>query len=269
MSTDGWLMVQTRSKKRQRRSGSDDLDSSPRSTGEVAMADKSLLDELKATIETALQPVHEKLKDMATARDVQSLRQDLERVLHRQGELETRMDRVEGKIQSMEETPLPPKSVSNSINALEQYTRRNSLRIRGIPEVDRKTGEMCIHKVVNFCRIKLGLDLQPECIDRAHRVGRKENATAQRVMLVKFVSWQDRDRVFRARSKLKGKRDDQDKPLLILADLTRENMRIFSAALSAKNRGRIKDTWVNANCRIMIILTDNTRKNIDCVEDLS
>ncbi|CAH1249980.1 Hypp8737 [Branchiostoma lanceolatum] len=174
------------------------------------------------------------------------------------------------EIQSMEETPLPPKSVSNSINALEQYTRRNSLRIRGIPEVDRETGEMCIHKVVNFCRIKLGLDLQPECIDRdrAHRVGRKENATAQRVMLVKFVSWQDRDRVFRARSKLKGKRDDQDKPLLVLADLTRENMRIFSAALSAKNRGRIKDTWVNANCRIMIILTDNTRKNIDCVEDL-
>ncbi|CAH1259399.1 Hypp2270 [Branchiostoma lanceolatum] len=74
MSTDGWLMVKTRSKKRQRRSGSDDLDSSPRSTGEVAMADKSILDELKATIEAALQPVHEKLKDMATARDVQSLR---------------------------------------------------------------------------------------------------------------------------------------------------------------------------------------------------
>ncbi|CAH1248441.1 Hypp8353, partial [Branchiostoma lanceolatum] len=130
MSTDGWLMVKTRSKKRQRRSGSDDLDSSPRSTGEVA------------TIEAALQPVHQKLKDMATARDVQSLRQDLERVLHRQSELETRMDRVEGKIQSMEETPLPPKSVSNSINALEQYTHRSSLRIRGIPEVDRETGEM-------------------------------------------------------------------------------------------------------------------------------
>ncbi|KAI8490395.1 hypothetical protein Bbelb_316630 [Branchiostoma belcheri] len=35
------------------------------------MADKSLLDELKATIEAALQPVHEKLKDIAAARDVQ------------------------------------------------------------------------------------------------------------------------------------------------------------------------------------------------------
>ncbi|KAI8479481.1 hypothetical protein Bbelb_111890 [Branchiostoma belcheri] len=232
------------------------------------MADK-LLDELKATIEAALQPVHEKLNDMATARDVQSLREDVERVLQRQGVLESRIEQVEEKIQNMEDTPLPPKVVSNSvsINALEQYTRRNSLRIRGIPEVNKETGEMCVHKVVNFCRVKLGLDLQPQCIDRAHRVGtRKENAT--RLMLVKFVSWQDRNRVFRARSKLKGKRDEQDKPLLVLADLTRQNMSIFSAALSAKNKGRIRDTWVDANCRIMITLMDKTTKNIDCVEDL-
>ncbi|KAI8486990.1 hypothetical protein Bbelb_352500 [Branchiostoma belcheri] len=230
----------------------DDLNSSTRLTGEDAMADK-LLDELKATIEAALQPVHEKLNDMATARDVQSLREDVERVLQRQGVLESRIEQV----------------VSNSvsINALEQYTRRNSLRIRGIPEVNKETGEMCVHKVVNFCRVKLGLDLQPQCIDRAHRVGtRKENAT--RLMLVKFVSWQDRNRVFRARSKLKGKRDEQDKPLLVLADLTRQNMSIFSAALSAKNKGRIRDTWVDANCRIMITLMDKTTKNIDCVEDL-
>ncbi|XP_078581618.1 uncharacterized protein LOC144865010 [Branchiostoma floridae x Branchiostoma japonicum] len=205
---------------------------------------------------------------MATARDVQSLRQDLERMFQRQGELERRMESVEGKIQNMETTPLPPKAVSNSINALEQYSRRNSLRIRGIPEVDKETGEMCIHKFVTFCRVKLGLDLQPQCIDRAHRVDtRKENTS--RLMLVNFVSWQDRNRVFRARSKLKGKRDEHDRPLLVLADLTRENMAIFSAAFTAKKNGRIKDAWVDANCRIMVTLADKTTKTIDSVDELT
>ncbi|KAI8482839.1 hypothetical protein Bbelb_393740 [Branchiostoma belcheri] len=53
-----------------------------------------ILDKLYATMEAALQPVcnYKKLKDMATALDEQSLRLDLEWLLHRQGDLETRME---------------------------------------------------------------------------------------------------------------------------------------------------------------------------------
>ncbi|KAI8502624.1 hypothetical protein Bbelb_193260 [Branchiostoma belcheri] len=55
------------------------------------------LDKLYATMEeAALQPVcnYQKLTDMATAWNVQSLRLDLEWLLHRQGQLETRMERL-------------------------------------------------------------------------------------------------------------------------------------------------------------------------------
>ncbi|KAI8506020.1 hypothetical protein Bbelb_163730 [Branchiostoma belcheri] len=235
---------------------------------EENMADSSLITVIKSTIDSALLPIKTELQQVAKSSELKDLREDIDRILHRQDELEGRIRRVEGKLDDIEKTPLPPTpAVSNAINSLEQYTRRNSLRIRGIPEVEGERSEFCIQKVVNFCRIKLGIDIPQQSIDRAHRVGVRSGNTS-RTMLVKFISWQDRNKVFRARTKLKGKRDDEGKPLLVTADLTRENMRTFSAALSAKKRNLIKDVWIDANCRIMITALDKSTKNIECIDDL-
>jgi len=265
-------MVRTRSTKRNRRSGSGEGPNSSKkpctttTASEIDMASTSVSD-LKAIIEESIEAaLSRQLQHVAKSAEVQAIRDELGQVLRRQDALEGRLDNLEKKVADMEKAPLPPR-VGNSINLLEQYTRRNSLRIRGIPEVPGETGERCIQDVVNFCRIKLGLELQPSSIDRAHRVGaRKDNFS--RFMLVKFVSWQDRNRIFRARAKLKGKKDDHGRPLLIVADLTKENHRIFTAALSAKKDNLIKDTWIDGNCRIMITLLDKNTKCIQSTDDL-
>jgi len=269
-------MVRTRSAKRKRRSGSgENLQEAAKKLNEAKdsesnMAESSFtISDIKSAIESALQPIKIELQQVAKSSELKELREELDKILNRQDELEDRLSRVEDKIHDLEKTPLPPaRDVSNAINSLEQYTRRNSLRIRGIPEEAGERSEHCIQKVLNFCRVKLGIEILQQCIDRAHRVGVKTGNNSSRIMLVKFISYQDRNKVFRARTKLKGKRDDEGKPLLVSADLTRENMTTFSAALSAKRKNLLKDVWVDANCRIIIKLSDDTTKNVECVDDL-
>ncbi|KAI8493150.1 hypothetical protein Bbelb_291540 [Branchiostoma belcheri] len=126
--------------------------------------------------------------------------------------------------------------------------RQDELEYR-LDNLEKKVAD--VEKTPSHPKIKLGIELQPSCIDRAHRVGDK-NGNSARFMLIK----------------LKGKKDDTGRPLLIVADLTKENHRVFAAAMNAKKGNLIKDTWVDRNCRIMITLLDNNTKCIQSIDDL-
>ena len=53
-------------------------------------------------------------------------------------------------------------------DALEQYGRRNILRISGIPETDREDNDDFVLRVAS----DLGVPMSPREIDRSHRVGK-------------------------------------------------------------------------------------------------
>jgi peptidoglycan hydrolase CwlO-like protein len=59
--------------------------------------------------------------------------------------------------------------VQNKANDNEQYSRRNNLRIYGIAE---KQIENCYDEVTKFCNEELGVSIERNEIDRAHRVGK-------------------------------------------------------------------------------------------------
>ena len=69
------------------------------------------------------------------------------------------------------------------IDELEQYSRRNSIRIFGI---EKQTNENLTETISNFSKQKLNIDLQPHFIDRCHPVGNYQDRNA---VLVKFVSY--------------------------------------------------------------------------------
>ncbi|KAK9681218.1 hypothetical protein QE152_g38491 [Popillia japonica] len=78
----------------------------------------------------------------------------------------------------------------NKLDQLEQYTRRNSLRIFGVSE---QKDENLEDKVVNICKQKLNVDLTSCCIDRIHRIGpNKTNRNNGRGILLKFASYKSK-----------------------------------------------------------------------------
>lgn len=122
------------------------------------------------------------------------------------------------------------------LDELEQYSRRNNLRIFGIEE---KAGEDTDQSIINFVQQKLSLTISINEIDRSHRVGLSRNGKP-RAILVKFVSYRCRAEVFKRKKLLKNS------PISIKEDLTiyrsnvlREAVKKFGVANVWSNDGRI------------------------------
>ena len=103
--------------------------------------------------------------------------------------------------------------LKEKVNNLEQYTRRNSIRVHGIPEESDK--ENCEDIVLNFFKEQMNMDIPLADIDRTHRVGkvtpekritRQSGKTLPRAIIVKFVSYRTRRLVFSKKKDLKGSR---------------------------------------------------------------
>ena len=93
------------------------------------------------------------------------------------------------------------KEMDALMDALEQYSRGNSMRIDGIKENDT---ECLTHTVLHLfnTRMQVSPPLLPSDIDRVHRVGKKSPGK-NRTVLVKFTTGIAKDKVYRVRSKLK------------------------------------------------------------------
>ena len=62
------------------------------------------------------------------------------------------------------------------VNELEQYTRRNNVRVFGVPEEDKETADQCEAKVLKIFHDKLGLrNITSQDMEATHRVGAKKN----------------------------------------------------------------------------------------------
>lgn len=119
---------------------------------------------------------------------------------------------------------------------LEQYQRRNNLRVFGIEE---KPGEDTDRIVQELCRNQLGVDLPPSTICRSHRVGRQPQPGADgrkryRAIIVRFTSYQVRRRVYAAKKNLKGS------GVTVREDLTARRMEVLRRATATHG---VRSTW--------------------------
>ena len=129
--------------------------------------------------------------------------------------------------------------LEDKADAQEQYSRRNSLRICGVEE---KEFENPAEVTMNLLKDELGLEIQPSTVDRIHRVGRKREQEKGRPILIKFATYQERDKVYRARTKLKNY---QTSRVFINEDLTRPRVQLLYEARQLKKTKQILDCWTH------------------------
>ncbi|KAK9751537.1 hypothetical protein QE152_g4946 [Popillia japonica] len=105
--------------------------------------------------------------------------------------------------------------LKSRINKMEQYTRRNSVRIFGIPD---KYDENIQAIVLNLCKDKLNVDLTAPRIDRVHRIGPWRTQEKKRGIILKLTNHWYKEILLRNRYKLKG-RGHEYSPVKILHNL--------------------------------------------------
>lgn len=120
---------------------------------------------------------------------------------------------------------------SATVNELEQYTRKNSVRIFGVVETEK---EVTKHVAVNFIKEKLGVTLQPFDIDNCHRVGRGGSKDRPRGIILKLTSHEKKVDILKNRKNLKGTK------FVVKEDLTRQNQDLLQSA--GKKYG-FKEVW--------------------------
>jgi len=149
-------------------------------------------------------------------------------------------------------------SVANAaIDELEQYSRRNALRI-WFPQPE--SHEDNTDKMVLDYANSIGVTLDPSEIGRSHRVGPpNRNRSKPRAIIVKFTTYNTRRRLYEARKK--------NQEVFVSEDLTHTRSRVFFNARLERKAGRFLHVWTRDG-RINIRLHDNSIKVITTLADL-
>ena len=143
--------------------------------------------------------------------------------------------------------------LENKIDDLEQYQRRQCLRIFGVEEeTNENTDEIAVELAAN-----IGVDLQVADIDRSHRVGRRVG-DRPRPIIVKFCSYRKRSDVFFSKKKLKGT------GITIREDLTKARYSLLQEAISKYGLSKV---WTIDGT--IYVKVDNTKHRITCAADFN
>ena len=158
------------------------------------------------------------------------------------------------------------KTLESAVDAGEQYSRRNCLRVSGVKEL---TGENTDNIVLDIAdAIDVNIDIRD--IDRSHRLGKPgtvdEPRTKPRDIIVKFVSYRPQNMFYRARTSLK---DKGYKGVFINEDLTRTRSKLLYEGRRRVKSGQLKSA---TDGTILIKSTndvgDDVVQRINSVSDL-
>jgi transposase-like protein len=134
--------------------------------------------------------------------------------------------------------------LKGELNDIQQYTRRNGIRIDGIPAPDPGQKEPIREletKVKSVFKNTLKVNLSASDFCRLHRVGRPKGDDTPRQVLVKFTNYNAKRRIMTARKLCKNHNGPH--PIYINEDLTRQRAKLAAEARTAKRSDVIKDTW--------------------------
>ena len=82
----------------------------------------------------------------------------------------------------------------------EQYSRRNCLLIHGLPESKNENTDLLAMEAIET---KMNIKITDNDIDRTHRIGKPKNNGKPRPVIIKFVRYNDRKKIFSSKKLLK------------------------------------------------------------------
>ena len=114
------------------------------------------------------------------ARQVEINRGDIHDLSNKVSNSAKELERCQTKMKHLENTK---QKMERDLNNLEQYTRRNSIRVFGIPEeANENTNDL----IKDLSQKNLGITLTDSDLDRTHRVGPKNEEGGPRAIIAKF-----------------------------------------------------------------------------------
>ena len=145
------------------------------------------------------------------------------------------------------------------LDELKQYTRRNALRVYN-PNWKESTSEDTDKRIIDLAR-EFGVPIENFEISRSHRVGRQVPGKT-RPILVKFIGYRPRERLFNIRKDIKAKYPTVD----IFEDLTAVTAQLSYKARQLRRAGEIYQTWVRDG-KIFVVLNHGGRAHLVHDED--
>ena len=109
----------------------------------------------------------------------------------------TRITRLEEDLKEAKETE---RRTASRLNDMENYNRRNNIRVFGIEE---KKGEDCEEVLLEMLRRKMNINLKNEDLEAVHRVG-GERTGGKRAIIARFVNRKNSEKILRNRKVLKN-----------------------------------------------------------------
>lgn len=146
-------------------------------------------------------------------------------------EKEAEISTLRGTLSTMNQSL---QSLQREVNDLQKYSRRNSIRVYGIPE---KTGEDTDAEVIEVVKNLLKCPLTTDDIDRSHRTGKPHPTGSEakpRPILVKFCSYRKKAEVLKVKRKL------ENTGISIHEDLTSRN---YDLLKKASKNPKVEAAW--------------------------
>ena len=199
--------------------------------------DVNPLEQIKYDIIQALSTEINKLKNvmLATQEENRQLKREITTV--KRENLQLRDDLIYNK---------------NRINDLEQYSRRNSIRIFGLPEESNESHYECQCKVLNLVNDRLQVSMNENDIDAIHRTGTNRDGRP-RGIIIKFVRRTLKEKVMSFNKMLKGS------GIVITEDLTKSNLALFHAV---KDNSNVLHAWT-VNGKVFAIKDDGSKLEVN------
>lgn len=143
---------------------------------------------------------------------------------------------------------------------LEQYGRRPSLRIDGIP-VEKNENPDKLNEIVSECFKIMGVEFCLMNVDRMHRVGKptfnKFTKRKEQQIIIKFNSWESRCAVYFSRPRwFKMSEDERNQAKFsVKLDLTKKRHNLLMEAVTAiKGNDNVKFKYFNDSNQLFNIL---------------
>ena len=215
----------------------------------------SIQDTVKTAVREMAATISQQLSsDLQTA--LRAINEDLERLGKRMKDCEERLKEVSEQPASTSEIPSLQLQAFN-IDRLEQYSRRENVRIRGIPRVE---GENTSQLVIDLAK-ECGVELSKTDISTSHRLQVKNPTMAP--IICRFVRKEKKVELMKAKKILKSK----GKKVFIDEDLTPLRARMFYAL---RNDPAVSAVWT-MDGRLHCVATVSGREQkvvIDSPDDL-
>ena len=183
--------------------------------------------DIKAIVSTAINDAVGQINE-TLMKEINTVKEENKKLKSENSELSTTVIDLKERVDKLELTA----------DDSEQYSRRNSIRITGIPEDKDKAEDT--DDIVMKLSGDLGVLLSPADIDRSHRVGVPRSGR-NRAILVKFATYRARHSLYSKRMDLR--KTDEWKNTFINEDLTSRRSKILFKARNYVRAGLLKSCY--------------------------